>query len=98
MNLTDKINNRFLFFTPTESFERFHQLDGEHLPPRKLLQHFGNFVVSTADEAMAVDGLDHVPNVDDLDLVDDAPLTDSLEGGISLVTDTAECPSVTIKK
>lgn len=64
---------------PTKGLEGLHQLDGEVLPFGQLLQHLGHLIVSTADQAMAVDRLDHVAHVDDLDLVDDAPLTDSLQ-------------------
>lgn len=64
---------------PTEGLERLRQLDGELLPFGQLLQHLGHLVVSTPNQAMAVDGLDHVAHVDDLDLVDDAPLSDSLK-------------------
>ena len=65
--------------TPTKRLQRLHQLDGELFPFRQLLQHFGHLVVSTPDEAMSIDRLDHVAHVDDLDLVDDAALADSLE-------------------
>lgn len=65
--------------TPTEGFERLHQLDGELLPFWQLLQHLSHLVVSTANQSVAVDGLDHISHVDDLDLVNDAPLSDSLE-------------------
>jgi hypothetical protein len=36
--------------------------------------------VSTANETVAVDGLNHVSHVDDLDLMDHATLPYSLEG------------------
>lgn len=65
--------------TPTEGFERLHQLNGELLPFWQLLQHLGHLVVSTANQAVAVDRLDHITNIDDLDLVNDAPLSNSLE-------------------
>lgn len=65
--------------TPTEGLERFHQLDGELLPFWQLLQHLGHLIVSTPNQAMAVDRLDHITHVDDLDLVDDASLADSLK-------------------
>lgn len=65
--------------TPTEGLERLRQLDGELLPFGQLLQHLGHLVVSTPDQAMAVDRLDHIAYVDNLDLVDDAPLADSLK-------------------
>lgn len=63
----------------TESLQRLHQLDGELFPFGQLLQHLGDLVVPAANQAVAVDRLDHVPHVDDLDLVDDAAFPDSLE-------------------
>lgn len=63
----------------TKSFQGLHQLDGELFPFGQLLQHLGDLVVSTANEALSVDRLDHVSHVDDLDLVDDAAFPDSLK-------------------
>lgn len=65
--------------TPTEGFERLHQLDGELLPFGELLQHLGHLIVSTANEAMAIYRLNHIAHVDDLDLVDDTALPDPLK-------------------
>lgn len=35
--------------------------------------------MSTSNQAMSVDGLDHVAHIDDLDLVNDAALADPLK-------------------
>lgn len=70
----------------TESFQGLHQLDGELFPFGQLLQHLGDLVVSTANEAVTVDRLDHVSHVDDLDLVDDAAFPDSLKSNQSFST------------
>lgn len=65
--------------TPTKGLKRLHQLDGELLPFGQLLQHLGDLIVSTPNQAMAVDRLDHISHVDNLDLMDDAPFSDSLK-------------------
>lgn len=42
--------------------------------------------MSTSDQAVSVDGLDHVAHVDDLDLVNDAALADPLQTQRGAVT------------
>lgn len=65
---------------PTEGFQGLHHLENKVLPLGQLLEHLGHLVVSTANETVAVDGLNHVSHVDDLDLMDHATLPYSLEG------------------
>lgn len=64
---------------PTKGLQRLHQLDSKEFPFGQLLQHLGDLVVSTADQSMPVDRLDHVANVDDLDLVNHTSFTNSLK-------------------
>lgn len=79
LNYPDTILGMTVSLKLTKGFKRLHQLNGEFLPFRKLLQHLCNFIVSTANKAMAIDGLNHVSHIDDLNLVDDAALTDPLK-------------------
>lgn len=65
--------------TPTKSLERFHQFYDEVPSFGQLFQHLGHLIVSTANQTMAVDRLDHITHIDDLNLVNDAAFTNSLK-------------------
>lgn len=62
----------------TESFAGLRELQGEGASSGQLLKQPGHLVVPTAQQALPVDGLDHVAHVNELDVVNDAALLDAL--------------------
>lgn len=67
------------YFPLTKGFLGPHQAESEGDAPRLLLQHLGHLVVSTAYDALVVDGLYVVPDTNGLQAVYGAAFLDSLQ-------------------
>lgn len=67
------------YFPLTKGFLGPHQAQSEGDAPRLLLQHLGHLVVSTAYDALVIDGLYVVPDTHGLQAVYGAALLYSLQ-------------------
>lgn len=67
------------YFPLTKGFLRPHQTEREGDAPRLLLQHLGHLIVSTAYDALVVDGLYVVADTNGLQAVYGAAFLDSLQ-------------------
>lgn len=76
---------RSLWGSLTECLPGLRKLQREGAAFGQVLEHLGNLVVPAADEALPVDGLDHVAHIDDLDPIYDAPFLDPLQARDRLV-------------
>ena len=64
----------------TKGFSRLCELQCEGAASGELLEQPGHLVVPAAQQALSVDGLDHVTHTDELDVVDHAALLNALWG------------------
>lgn len=62
----------------TKGFSRLCEFEGEGAASGKFLEEPGNFIVPTAQQALPVDGFNHVTDADELDVVNHTAFLDAL--------------------
>lgn len=65
----------------TKGLSRFCEFEGEGAASGQLLEEPGNLVMPTAQQALPVDGFNHVPHADELNVVNHTAFLDALWRG-----------------